>query len=145
MKSIPILNHVLGPFEIIKHEHWNSDYEAMIIQLKDSTRIRTRIAKSTPKKEGYFTVFLEKNDVNKNIPFSDTNSPELLAIIVCDSNRKGLFLFPKEIAIEKKIVSTNNAKGRMAMRVYPTWCLHLNKTATATQKWQINYFKDLSE
>ena len=33
----------------------------------------------------------------------------------------------------------------MAMRVYPPWEDNLNKTATQTQKWQKEYFIDLSD
>ena len=29
------------------------------------------------------------------------------------------------------------------MRFYPSWCSNLNKTARATQKWQLDYFKKI--
>lgn len=32
----------------------------------------------------------------------------------------------------------------MAFRVYPSWEKDLNKTAKLTQKWQLDYFVDLS-
>jgi hypothetical protein len=31
----------------------------------------------------------------------------------------------------------------MAMRFYPSWCTNLNKTAQATQKWQLDYFQKI--
>jgi len=31
----------------------------------------------------------------------------------------------------------------MAMRFYPPWCTKLNKTAQATQKWQLGYFQKI--
>lgn len=33
----------------------------------------------------------------------------------------------------------------MAFRVYPDWETNLNKAATLTQKWQSQYFIDLSD
>ena len=32
----------------------------------------------------------------------------------------------------------------MAMRIYPSWEYNLNQTAFKTQKWQLNYFIDLT-
>lgn len=32
----------------------------------------------------------------------------------------------------------------MAFRVYPSWENNLNKTAQLSQKWQLDYFVDLS-
>ncbi|MFV1219055.1 MepB family protein [Klebsiella pneumoniae] len=32
----------------------------------------------------------------------------------------------------------------MAMRFYSPWCSDLNRTALVTQRWQLNYFIDLS-
>ena len=29
------------------------------------------------------------------------------------------------------------------MRFYPPWCTNLNKTARATQKWQLDYFQKI--
>ncbi|MCB6583549.1 MULTISPECIES: MepB family protein [Streptococcus] len=51
--------------------------------------------------------------------------------------------FPKRLAISKKILSTKSCKGKMAMRFYPPWCTKLNKTAQATQKWQLDYFQKI--
>ncbi|WP_374756246.1 MepB family protein [Streptococcus cristatus] len=50
-------------------------------------------------------------------------------------------LFPKRLAISKKILSTKDCTGKTAMRFYPSWCTNLNKTARATQKWQMDYFQ----
>ncbi|WP_413382691.1 MepB family protein [Alkalihalobacillus sp. 1P02AB] len=32
----------------------------------------------------------------------------------------------------------------MALRVYPSWITELNTNAARTQKWQVEYFIDLS-
>ena len=104
---------------------------------------RYRLAKKTPKKEGYFTVFWKKDQDNKNIPYTDKDLGDELVIVVIDDRHCGLFIIPKEVAISKKILSTKNCKGKMAMRFYPPWCTKLNKTAQATQKWQLDYFQKI--
>ncbi|KJQ58646.1 MepB protein [Streptococcus gordonii] len=104
---------------------------------------RYRLAKKTPKKEGYFTVFWKKDQDNKNIPYTDEDLGDELVIVIIDDHHCGLFIIPKVVAISKKILSTKNCKGKMAMRFYPSWCTHLNKTAQATQKWQLDYFQKI--
>lgn len=146
MLSFDILKKTFGEFKALKEERWNADYEGILIKTVDSNQfIRSRLAKKTSKKAGYFTVFWMKNKQYQNVPYTDVTSPELLAIVIHDENRKGIFLIPKDIAIKKNILTSQHTKGKMAMRFYPTWCSQLNKTALATQKWQVKYFTDLSE
>lgn len=59
-------------------------------------------------------------------------------------NHNGLFLFPKSVLLKHKILSGFQSKGKMGIRVYPIWENNLNKTAIKTQKWQLEYFLDLS-
>lgn len=66
-----------------------------------------------------------------------------MVIVVIDDRHCGIFIIPKEEAISKKILSTKDCKGKMAMRFYPSWCTNLNKTAQATQKWQLDYFQKI--
>ncbi|PTJ55448.1 MepB protein, partial [Mammaliicoccus sciuri] len=42
-------------------------------------------------------------------------------IAILDNNKKGLFIFPKDILFKQKIISNHEIKGKMAMRVYPPW------------------------
>ncbi|WP_061604057.1 MepB family protein, partial [Streptococcus gordonii] len=117
---------------------------SILIKPKDDQEYkRCRLAKKTPKKEGYFTVFWKKDQDNKNIPYTDKDLGYELAIVVIDDCHCGIFIIPKEVAISKKILSTKNCKGKMAMRFYPPWCTKLNKTAQATQKWQLDYFQKI--
>ena len=115
----------------------------MIKPKDDQEYKRCRLAKKTPKKEGYFTVFWKKDQDNKNIPYTDRDLGDELVIVVIDDCHCGLFIIPKEVAISKKILSTKDCKGKMAMRFYPSWCTNLNKTARATQKWQLDYFQKI--
>ena len=138
-----ILHRYYGELDLIK-EKWNEDYESILIKPKnDQAYKRCRLAKKTPKKEGYFTVFWKKDQDNKNIPYSDEDLGDELIIVVIDGCQCGLFIIPKELAISKKILSTKDCQGKMAMRFYPPWCTKLNKTAQATQKWQLDYFQKI--
>ena len=70
MKMTDILHRYYGDFDLI-NEKWNEDYESILIKPKDDQEYkRCRLAKKTPKKEGYFTVFWKKDQDNKNIPYT---------------------------------------------------------------------------
>lgn len=141
MKIISILREVYKDFDIIK-EKWNEDYEGILIKTKEDLMYkRCRLGKKTPKKAGYFTVFWKKDQNKKNIPYTNEDLGDEIVIVIDDNNECGLFVIPKEVAIKKKILSTKDSKGKMAMRFYPPWCKDLNKTAQTTQKWQLEYFK----
>ncbi|MBU3105808.1 MepB family protein [Clostridium gasigenes] len=128
----------------LKEENQNSDYGAGVFQL-NSKSIRFRVAKITPNKIGQFVAFWEKDDKNKNQPFSYNQSPDLLVINTFKDNHFGQFIFPKEVLIKKGILKTNEQDGKMAIRVYPSWDTPTNKQAIATQKWQLIYFIDISD
>ncbi|GGC86066.1 MepB family protein [Enterococcus wangshanyuanii] len=146
MQSMDILRREFGHFERCDYEKQNKEYEGAVFTLSESKiRIRSRLGKKTLKKPGYFVAFWEKDETQKNRPFQAINSPEKLVIVLCDSNKRGMFIIPIEVAIEKQILSTKDQVGKMAMRFYPPWCSGLNRTALATQKWQLNYFKDYSD
>lgn len=138
------LNHNnLGNITHLFKELQNADYEGYTF-LVNKLSYRSRLAKLTPKKKGYFVAFWEKNTQNSNQAYSYTESPDYLIVTIIDDNKKGLFLFPKEILLTKKILMTDTQKGKMAIRVYPTWETELNQTAEKTQNWQCQYFIDLS-
>ncbi|MBO0423286.1 MepB family protein [Enterococcus plantarum] len=145
MKENELLETEFGKYAILNYEEQNSEYNGMIIESSSNVKVRCRKAKKTPKKEGYFVAFWEKDKQSKNQPFDFENSPEILAISVVDGDQVGVFVFPKQICVDKGIYSTKRKTGKMAMRFYPTWCLNLNATAVRTQKWQLDYFKDYSE
>ncbi|WP_143595270.1 MepB family protein, partial [Terribacillus saccharophilus] len=120
------------------------EYEGMLFQIENHS-YRSRLAKATPKKRGYFVVFWEKDENNKNQPYSFSESPDKVIISIIDHNLKGQFIFPKSTLLKKGILSSETTKGKMATRVYPSWENELNKTAAQTQKWQHDYFIELSD
>ena len=106
----------------------------MIKNIKDAVWQRKHLKKKAT---------LQSFGKNKNIPYTDKDLGDELVIVVIDDCHCGLFIIPKEVAISKKILSTRDCKGKMAMRFYPSWCTNLNKTARATQKWQLDYFQKI--
>ena len=65
MKMTDILHRYYGDFDLIneKRNEDNEDYESILIKPKvDHKYKRCRLAKKTPKKEGYFTVFWKKQE-----------------------------------------------------------------------------------
>lgn len=125
----------------IREETQNSDYGAGIFQL-NSKSVRFRVAKITPTKIGQFVAFWEKDLDNKNQAFSYENATDLLVINTFTNNNHyfGQFVFPKEVLVKQNILKTAAVKGKMAIRVYPSWDTPTSKQAIATQKWQSPYF-----
>lgn len=125
-------------------EDQNKDYEGMLIQIENNM-YRSRLAKVTPKKSGYFVVFWEKDENDKNQPYRYADSPDKIIITIIDNDLRGQFIFPKSKLLEKGILTDETSKGKMGIRVYPSWVKGLNKTAAQTQKWQQHFFVDLSK
>lgn len=113
MKILDVLYEFYGDFEFIK-EKWNEKYEGILIKIKDEQGYkRCRLAKRTPKKEGYFTVFWKKDQNNMNIPYTKEDlGTELVIVVIDDNDNKGLFIIPNEVAIRKKILSTKTTKEK---------------------------------
>lgn len=103
MNSLPILEKAVGTITLLSEEQQNAEYEGFLCQVNESQQlIRSRLAKKTPKKEGYFVAFWEKNQQNQNEAFDATEAPEMLAIVIADQEKQGLFLLPKECLIQQK-------------------------------------------
>jgi len=140
-----IMNEV-GSIEnfVLKREDQNSEYEGLLLIINKHV-YRSRLAKLTPKKKGYFVAFWEKDTEGINQAYSYENSPEKLIVSVIDNERRGQFIFPKKVLLKYGILKSPKQKGKMALRVYPSWVTELNKNATRTQSWQLEYFIDLSD
>lgn len=122
----------------------NPEYEGIRFLIGNAT-FRSRLAKRTPKKKGYFVVFWEKSVSGTNKPYGYENCPDKIIITIIDNERKGQFIFPKKLLLENGILESKHSKGKMAIRVYPSWETELNKTAHTTQRWQQPYFFEISE
>src|SRR5699024_6481723 len=119
-------------FSMINHEfeEWNQEYEAFNFEF-NGVEFKSRLAKKTPKKIGYFVALWRKNEINKNRPFNFNESKDKLIINILDGPKKGQFVFPKELLVKKGVISSEKYKGKMAIRVYPNWEQNLNKTAVS--------------
>lgn len=128
----------------IQEETQNSEYGAGVFQL-NCTSVRFRVAKITPTKIGQFVAFWAKDATNKNQAFSVENAPDLLVINTFSNDQQyfGQFVFPKDVLVKHNILKTTTTKGKMAMRVYPSWDTPTSKQAIATQKWQLPYFVEV--
>jgi hypothetical protein len=127
----------------IQEEQQNAKYGAGTFQLSSRT-VRFRVANKTPTKVGQFVAFWEKDENNKNQPYSYDEAPDVLVITTFkDDNEFGQFVFPKEILLNHDILRSSSTKGKMAIRVYPSWDKPPSKQAMKTQAWQLPYFLDM--
>lgn len=128
----------------VQEEKQNAKYGAGIFQLSSKT-VRFRVANITPTKTGHFVAFWEKDEDTNNQPYSYAEAPDLLVITTFKSDSEfGQFVFPKEVLFTQNILKSNSTKGKMAIRVYPSWDIPTSKQAVKTQEWQLPYFVDLS-
>lgn len=127
----------------VQEEKQNSKYCAGTFLLSSRT-IRFRVAKITPTKVGQFVAFWEKDENNKNQPYLYEEAPNLLVITTFkNENEFGQFIFPKEVLLKQNILRSTSTRGKMAIRVYPSWDSPSSKQALKTQKWQLPYFVDM--
>ncbi|VDH17459.1 MepB protein [Algoriella xinjiangensis] len=111
----------------------------------NQTNIKFRKAKITPKKVGQFVTLWQRNNENQTEPFSVNNQFKLYIIAVEDADKRGFFIFSKEILAEKNILSTEKKEGKRGFRVYPDWVIPTNKQAEKTKNWQTDYFIEITE
>ncbi|REC74448.1 MepB family protein [Chryseobacterium elymi] len=107
--------------------------------------IKFRTAKITPTKTGQFVTIWKRNEEGQTAPFDSNDLFDFYLISASTDNDKGIFIFPKEVLIEKGVLSHDKRIGKRGIRVYPSWDLTESKQAKATQKWQVDYFLDLSQ
>lgn len=148
MKSVETINSIIkdDQIKITSYDQLNIDYDGFNFR-HNNKNYKVRSAKKTPKKSGYFTVVWIKDNNHNNIPYSESQFPDFLVIIILDVKKKGMFVFPKDVLLKQGIIrSTNNPNtGKMGFRVYTPWDSSLNQTATKTFKWQVNYFYEIND
>jgi hypothetical protein len=103
-------------------------------------KIIFRKAKITPTKVGQFVTCWKRNDEGKTQAMEFTDDLDRF-IIYCESGyNQGYFTFPRDILIKQGIISTSTKKGKMGIRVYPSWDKPDNAQAIKSQKWMSKYF-----
>jgi hypothetical protein len=104
-----------------------------------------RLAKQTPKKIGQFVTCWKRDKEGLTTPFHEKDDFDYYFIQTKSEIKNGLFIFPKSILVEKRIVSISNREGKRGFRVYPPWDKPESKQAINTQKWQIKFYFDSKE
>ena len=141
--EILAVKHLFRNLEDIEYETQNTYYEGFKCSI-DNKIFRSRRANITPKKLGYFVAFWEKDSNKVNSAYKSSENINKLIITIIDFEKRGQFVFPKNVLTEKGILKSAQCKGKMSMRVYPTWSVNLNATARKAQKWQTEYFIDFT-
>ncbi|MCD6039996.1 MAG: MepB domain containing protein [Gammaproteobacteria bacterium] len=125
-------------------EKESAEYGACTFKLNNFS-VRFGVSKITPTKIGQF-VTLWKRIGNSPIQPYDISDPFDFFII---STRKddyfGQFIFPKSVLCKQAVLSVGEEGGKRAIRVYPPWDIALNRQAQKTQKWQLEYFLEVSQ
>lgn len=135
MDNLKIRNSVVEPE--------STEYGACRFELND-LNILFRTAKITPTKTGQFVTLWKRISKGPIQPFDSSDSIDFFIISVRKENQYGLFIFPKSVLIHKEIVS-DIKEGKRAIRVYPPWDTTASKQAQKTQKWQLDYFFEISQ
>ncbi|WP_339697090.1 MepB family protein [uncultured Marixanthomonas sp.] len=126
-----------------KKETEGNEYAACRFQLS-KWDIIYRNAKITPKKTGQFVTFWKRNENGITEPFSNKDLFDFYVVTVSANDTMGQFLFPKNILLNKGIISTPKKEGKRGFRVYPPWDTTTNKQAVKTQQWQLDYFYEIT-
>lgn len=120
-------------------EKESQDYLAHTFNL-DDLKIIFRSAKITPKKIGQFVTIWKRNKSGITAPFSINDDFEFFIIAIKNDVDFGIFIFPKKVLHENKILSDASKDGKRGIRVYAPWDLPTSKQALKTKNWQNTYF-----
>lgn len=135
--------YIYGPLGLVysnlEQETESQDYGACRFDL-NGIKVLFRVAKVTPTKTGQFVTIWKRIQKSPIMPFDASDPIDVVIISVNEGERRGHFIFPKNVLVEKKIFSRNNQDGKRAIRVYPPWDRADNRQAQSTQRWQTAYF-----
>lgn len=124
-------------------EPQNAEYGAYVFHLNERS-IRFRVAKITPTKVGQFVTLWEKIGNQPIQPYDISDPIDFFVISTRQDKHFGQFVFPKTILGEQGVLSKKGEGGKRAMRVYPPWDNPTSRQAQKTQKWQLEYFLEIS-
>ncbi len=121
----------------------SQDYNAFDFTI-NGLAIKFRTAKITPTKTGQFVTLWKRNKGGIIEPFDFRDAIDFVIVNVRKEDLLGQFIFPKSILLQKGIFSTATKEGIRATRIYPPWDETSSKQAIKTQKWQLDYFCEIS-
>ncbi|MEW9871353.1 MepB family protein [Arthrobacter sp. HS15c] len=101
-----------------------------------------RIARKTPKKAGRFVTLWQRTAAGAGPirPFDSSDGFGLFVVSAGSDDGFGYFAFPQETLFARGIVSQDFVGGKRALRVYPPGSSPTNRTAQATQRWQLEFY-----
>ncbi|MES2951305.1 MAG: MepB family protein [Pseudomonadota bacterium] len=121
----------------------SADYGATTFAL-DGAAVRFRVAKTTPTKVGQFVTLWKRLGKGPIQPFDVSDAVDCFVVSTRTQDHFGQFVFPKTVLCARDIVSIHGTGGKRAMRVYPPWDNTTSRQAAATQRWQLEFFLDLT-
>lgn len=130
------LNALEGDQEAEEYSGYNFRLNAMAVKY--------RKAKITPKKVGQFVTLWKRGADGQTQPFQLDDPFDCYIIAVRQDDQLGVFIFPKAVLAEKQILSSAQKEGKRGFRLYPAWDTPTNRQALTSQKWQCEYFYDLT-
>ncbi|WP_454881613.1 MepB family protein [Sphingobacterium detergens] len=111
----------------------------------DERNIKFRKAKITPTKVGQFVTLWKRDAQGQTTAFTADDAIDYYIIATEQQQNAGLFVFPKQVLIDRQILTTAQKEGKRGFRVYPDWSITQNKQATHSKNWQGQYFIDLRD
>jgi hypothetical protein len=151
LKTLEIVKNAQGniypkcglKLEKFSPEDESLEYYAHTFTLQDKNGL-FRIAKKTPTKTGWFVTIWKRGSDNIIAPYNESDSIDFVVIAVFNDDNVGEFIFPKTILAKKNIFCSNGKEGKRAIRVYTPWDKTTSAQAAKTQKWQHQFFVDLT-
>ena len=125
-------------------EKESQEYDACRFIIKEN-QFHFRKAKVTPKKEGLFVTFWKRIPSGIIAPFDEHDDFNFLIISVETEMDSGWLLFPKDLLLEKNIISTSLKEGKRGFRIYPPSSAPKSKQGLTSQNWQIQYFASITQ
>lgn len=121
----------------------SADYGAFTFGVNGAS-IRFRVAKTTPTKVGQFVTLWKRPGKGPIQPFDQSDALDYCVVSTRTPEQFGQFVFPKSVLVARGILSVAGLGGKRALRVYPPWDGTTSRQAKATQRWQADYFLDLT-
>lgn len=131
-------------FSNFEPESESQEYSACNFQL-NKKNIKFRQAKITAIKTGQFVTIWKRNEKGITQPYDISDDIYFYLIAVRKQNKFGLFIFPKSVLHNNKILSDKTRDGKRGIRVYPSWDRVTSKQAQKTQEWQTRYFLEIPQ
>jgi len=120
----------------------SEEYGAFVFELSNR-RIKFRVAKITPTKNGQFVTLWKRIGSGPIMPYDISDPVDLFVVSVRDGERFGQFVFPKAVLCAKGVLSKAGKGGKRAIRVYPPWVQAQSQQAKTSQTWQLKHFLNI--